>query len=549
MCCWSRLRRFEGGLLLAFAAGLTLLASGLVLQPDGADAARDERTITLYEIHLKETTTVTFKRDGKFIPSALKKLNWAMRDWRTGVATKMDPKLFDLVWQLHKDVGSKKPIHVISGHRTAKTNAKLRRTRGGQARKSQHVLGHAMDIHFPDVPMSKVREAAFLHEVGGVGYYPTSAIPFVHVDTARVRSWPRMSRSQLAMLFPHGKTRHLPAKGGPLTERDRRKARIRIAALERKKRSRTSTLLARASIPAGRSSSVANRKGKAASPVVLASLAGGRSAQTARPRPSTLEVPGLSRHASRLWVNSGAGRAISDGPADSTADRPKAPSYRLAGASQEAISGQEKGSSHAKSIPAQARPATSRPAAPRARLQLASLSPQKDVRPDPGAKLWINGSGLRASWLTEQEAPATPPAPAAQTAPSPVTAGIRVPEQPLIQKAVQHRFSAERVAYAPSFDEEHPDELSYRPFQILPLMSSKPVALNKTLVAMVEPEYDRVHELLASSENIPMQFRPSSRDAEALWNNQFKGNAILNIRKQAHNRLLPARPQRLAAAQ
>ncbi|KKK51900.1 hypothetical protein LCGC14_3110340, partial [marine sediment metagenome] len=49
-----------------------------------------------------------------------------------------------------------------------------------------------------------------MQEVGGVGYYPTSGIPFVHVDTGRVRMWPRIPRLDLAALFPSGKTCYLP---------------------------------------------------------------------------------------------------------------------------------------------------------------------------------------------------------------------------------------------------------------------------------------------------------------------------------------------------
>ena len=66
---------------------------------------------------------------------------------------------------------------------------------------------------------------AFARERGGVGYYPLSAIPFVHVDTARVRAWPRLPRQELALLFPSGHTQHMPADGGPLTVEDARTAR------------------------------------------------------------------------------------------------------------------------------------------------------------------------------------------------------------------------------------------------------------------------------------------------------------------------------------
>ena len=185
-----------------------------------ASALGETRTLSLYEIHTKETLTVTFKRDGKYDQAALKKLNTFMRDWRRDEETKMDPALIDLIWTLHKQLGSQQPIHLISAYRSAATNASLRKKGGGQAKKSQHIQGKAADIHFPDVTVKTLRNSALVQEVGGVGYYPTSGIPFVHVDTGHVRMWPRIPRLELAALFPDGKTRYLPSDGKPITVQD-----------------------------------------------------------------------------------------------------------------------------------------------------------------------------------------------------------------------------------------------------------------------------------------------------------------------------------------
>ena len=200
-------------------AGLLLLAAGIVLAPK-ASASGDTRTLSLYEIHTKESLTVTYKRDGHFDEEALKKLNHFMRDWRAEDETHMDRELIDLIWTLHRQLGSREPIHLISGYRSATTNAKLRKRGGGQAKKSQHIQGKAADIHFPDVAVKTLRNSALVREVGGVGYYPTSGIPFVHVDTGRVRMWPRIPRLELAALFPDGQTDYLPRDGGRITKQD-----------------------------------------------------------------------------------------------------------------------------------------------------------------------------------------------------------------------------------------------------------------------------------------------------------------------------------------
>jgi hypothetical protein len=75
---------------------------------------------------------------------------------------------------------------------------------------------------FPDVPIKQLRYSALIHERGGVGFYPASGLPFVHVDTGNVRHWPRMVRSELAVLFPKGHSLHVPTDGRPLTPADAR---------------------------------------------------------------------------------------------------------------------------------------------------------------------------------------------------------------------------------------------------------------------------------------------------------------------------------------
>ena len=88
-------------------------------------------------------------KNGKRIPEAMQKINWALRDWRKDEATEMDPDLIDLIWEIHAELGSNEPIHVISGFRSRGTNDMLRRTVGGQASESRHILGKAMDVQFP----------------------------------------------------------------------------------------------------------------------------------------------------------------------------------------------------------------------------------------------------------------------------------------------------------------------------------------------------------------------------------------------------------------
>jgi hypothetical protein len=92
----------------------------------------------------------------------------------------------------------------------------LRKRSKGVAEKSQHMLGKAMDFYVPGVKIKTLRNAALKVQGGGVGYYPKSGSPFVHVDVGNVRHWPRLSRQELASVFPDGKTMHVPTDGKPL---------------------------------------------------------------------------------------------------------------------------------------------------------------------------------------------------------------------------------------------------------------------------------------------------------------------------------------------
>lgn len=176
----------------------------------------EDRTLSFKQLHTGETVTITFKRNGRYDSEGLKKINYILRDWRRNEATTMDPALVDLIWEVRKAVGSNAPVYVLSGYRSPVTNAALRSRSRGVAQNSQHTVGKALDFYLPDVPLSKLRATALKMQRGGVGYYPTSGSPFVHLDTGNPRHWPRMTRQQLATLFPDGKTVMIPSDGKPM---------------------------------------------------------------------------------------------------------------------------------------------------------------------------------------------------------------------------------------------------------------------------------------------------------------------------------------------
>jgi uncharacterized protein YcbK (DUF882 family) len=203
----------NAGCRIGLASLLLIAGAGSV---HDATALNETRALSFHHTHSDEDLTVTFKRDGRYDEDALKQLNHFLRDWRSQEQTTMDRRLFDILWEVYRDVDGKKPINIISSYRSPATNAMLRRRSSGVARFSQHMLGHAMDFYIPDVPLEQIRHAGLRLQRGGVGFYPTSGSPFVHLDTGSIRHWPRMNHDQLAKVFPDGRTVHVPSDGGPL---------------------------------------------------------------------------------------------------------------------------------------------------------------------------------------------------------------------------------------------------------------------------------------------------------------------------------------------
>lgn len=195
---------------------LAVLAAALLCVFAAGPAVAETRSLKLYFMHTKERATITYKKNGRYLPGGLKKINRFLRDWRRNEPTKMDPRLLDLLWEVYRSTGARKHIHVVSAYRSPQTNAMLRKRSRGVATKSQHMLGRAIDFYIPDVPLKKLRRIGMQAQVGGVGYYPRSGSPFVHLDVGSVRSWPRMGRKELSSVFPRGKTLHLPKDGKPL---------------------------------------------------------------------------------------------------------------------------------------------------------------------------------------------------------------------------------------------------------------------------------------------------------------------------------------------
>jgi uncharacterized protein YcbK (DUF882 family) len=182
-------RKISRAVLVA-GAMLSLIApagSHAQSRDESAPQAQD-RLLLLYNTHTGERLDIAYRRGEQYIPSALAKLDYFLRDHRTGDIRHFDPRLYDILADLTASVG--RPggeIDIVCGYRTPSTNESLRAHTTGVAKNSLHIQAEAIDLRVPGVDTLQLRKAALALGRGGVGYYPHS--DFIHVDTGRVRQW------------------------------------------------------------------------------------------------------------------------------------------------------------------------------------------------------------------------------------------------------------------------------------------------------------------------------------------------------------------------
>lgn len=502
---------------------LAALASALM--SIGAFAGSDERTISFYHIHTQESLTVTYKRDGHFIPEAMKQIDWLMRDWRKNIAIPIDPDTIDIIWEMHRELGSKEPVHVICGHRSEATNEMLRRTNGGQAKHSEHITGKAVDITFPDIPVKQLRYSAMIRERGGVGYYPTSGIPFVHVDTGRVRSWPNMPRDELALLFPSGHSQHRTDDGGYITPSDVKRAREhspglaqQVAAFFEARDRQQAILLAE---------STSQQKKP---PVVLASAL-----VPPAPRPAERKKPPLAPEqkmalAAPLPIAPPPAAVPQRQPAPKLVAAPKLverPSKFTKGPSKE-----DRGKLEALVTLAAKEPETAKATSV---AKSAGHSPEAAKAAAPPAK-------------SEAAVAANVPAPAPQPSAADETPMAATQSAPTLAAAIASDMllaTNETWVKAPEFDEDHPEELSYRPFPLAPLLTTTASADDPALSEMSQPDAEAIFDMVDDMGAVlPMSLRKGEQLTAMMWSQEFRGQAVdLAGLKDAGPKLVPPAPK------
>ena len=178
----------------ALLGGLTTLTAmaavpAFASTPALLKGAGEFRRLSLVNDKTGEWLNTVYWAEGEYIPDALEAVNRILRDWREDLVHRMDPHAIDILSATQHLLDCSEPFQVVSGYRSRKTNAMLRRRSRAVAVNSYHIKGMAVDIAMKTRSVHQISRAGLSLSAGGVGRYIRSK--FVHLDSGPVRDWGR----------------------------------------------------------------------------------------------------------------------------------------------------------------------------------------------------------------------------------------------------------------------------------------------------------------------------------------------------------------------
>ena len=189
--CFSKKNQLisRRSLLGVFGASLVSAAPVFTNAAGFIKGAGDIRKLKMISDKTGERIDTIYWIDGGYIPEALHEIDVVMRDWRRNEIKPIDLRTIDILAASHGMLDTAEPFRLMSGYRSAKTNAMLRRQSRSVSKNSLHITGQAADVRLGTRSVKQLAKAAQTCKSGGVGKYSRSN--FVHLDCGPVRLWGR----------------------------------------------------------------------------------------------------------------------------------------------------------------------------------------------------------------------------------------------------------------------------------------------------------------------------------------------------------------------
>ena len=189
--CFSKKNQLisRRSILKVFGASIVSAAPVFTNAAGFIKGAGDIRKLKMISDKTGERIDTIYWIDGGYIPEALHEIDVLMRDWRRNEVKPIDLRTIDILAASHSMLDTAEPFRLMSGYRSAKTNAMLRRQSRSVSKNSLHITGQAADVRLGTRSVKQLAKAAQTCKSGGVGKYSRSN--FVHLDCGPVRLWGR----------------------------------------------------------------------------------------------------------------------------------------------------------------------------------------------------------------------------------------------------------------------------------------------------------------------------------------------------------------------
>ena len=189
--CFSKKNQLisRRSILKVFGASIVSAAPVFTNAAGFIKGAGDIRKLKMISDKTGERIDTIYWIDGGYIPEALHEIDVLMRDWRRNEIKPIDLRTIDILAASHGMLDTAEPFRLMSGYRSAKTNAMLRRQSRSVSKNSLHITGQAADVRLGTRSVKQLAKAAQTCKSGGVGKYSRSN--FVHLDCGPVRLWGR----------------------------------------------------------------------------------------------------------------------------------------------------------------------------------------------------------------------------------------------------------------------------------------------------------------------------------------------------------------------
>lgn len=135
-----------------------------------------EHRLHLFHTHTGERLDIVFRRGDDYAPEAIAKLDYFLRDHRTGEVRHFDPRIYDVLEELTYAVGYPSgQIDIVCGYRTPWSNEFLRARTDGVAKNSLHLRAEAIDLrrrHLRIARSSALSTPRGCRLLSACGFYP-----------------------------------------------------------------------------------------------------------------------------------------------------------------------------------------------------------------------------------------------------------------------------------------------------------------------------------------------------------------------------------------